>query len=62
MDFVRLIISIELIIEKFVILMLIIVIDIAFACAIQNNFLHNNFKQYNFSNVKYIFYDKKFIF
>ena len=43
-DFVRLLISIKLIIEGFVDLMLIIIVVVIFARATQCNLLHNNFK------------------
>ena len=43
-DFVRLLISIKLIIEEFVVFILIITIVVIFARATQCNLLHNNFK------------------
>ena len=61
-SFVRLIISIKLIIEKFIILILIIVAVVIFTRATQSSFLHNNFKQYNFFNVRHILHDKKLVF
>ena len=51
MNFIKLIISIKLIIEKFIIFILIITADIVFARTTQNNFLHNDFKQYNIFNI-----------
>ena len=61
-NFVRLIISVKLIIEEFVTFMLIITADVAFAHAIQNNFLSNDFKQYNFFNIWHIFHNKELVF
>ena len=42
--FIRLLISIKLMLEKFVIFLLRIMIIVIFARAIQHDFLHNNFK------------------
>ena len=43
-EFIKLLISIELMFEKFIIFLLKIMIIVIFARAIQYNFLHNNFK------------------
>ena len=61
-SFVRLMILIKLIIEEFVIFILIMTAVVIFARATRNNFLHNDFEQYNFFNVWHISHNKKLVF
>ena len=60
--FIRLLISIELMLEKFVALWLKIIIIVIITRAIKYCFLHNNFEQYNLSDIKHIFHNKKLFF
>ena len=60
--FVRLLILIKLMFEKFIVFWLKIIMLLIITRAIKCCFLHDNFKQYNFLNIKHISHSKKLIF